>query len=343
MGYDGKPTSSECPYCDTRRPCRHLILRVDLHDQCAVAGPLGDAFDARWERIVRSEGHDQWGDHQTLWEFLNAFTTAVDFDREWDFEGGPGQSVTYWDFYVKDRTRLAEARSYLNSDQMKRPGLGPSIPIVPGIDIEYRPASYQADLSPVAAITQNILGENRRQLVTDFVEGRVDPRQGPIDECLLDDQVDDTTRRGLGRVDPSFLGGEYLPGYRAGEFEIARLVMASVTQDVLSVRARRRRGSTRYRYRIVDEYESTFELTRQTSVKPLSLRELIYLIDTATSDAMAAEHERMPEGIVWWQLHEGDETPESAAGFLRITSTVYPQLETYYAKRLRAWAEDTVK
>ena len=36
------------------------------------------------------------------------------------------------------------------------------------------------------------------------------------------------------------------------------------------------------------------------------------------------------------------EDADAAAGFLRITSTVYPQLETYYKKRLLAWAQGEV-
>ena len=218
----------------------------------------------------------------------------------------------------------------------------PEVPVIGGVNLDFRPRSYQADRDPVAAITQNILGENRRHMVADFVQGRVDPEQGSIDERLLDDLIDDDTRRGLGQVHPSFMGGEYLPRYRGMEFEIARLVMDSVTQDVISIRARRRHGGTRYRYRIVDEYESSFELTRQSSTRPLSLRELIHLIDTASSEMMATEHERMPEGIIWWQVHEYGEDADAAAGFLCITSTVYPQLETYYRKRLRAWVDGEV-
>ena len=87
-----------------------------------------------------------------------------------------------------------------------------------------------------------------------------------------------------------------------------------------------------------DEYESTFELTRQTSVRPISLRELIHLIDTATSEQLTTRHELLPEGIIWWQVHEFGEPPEVAARFVRISSAVYPELEEYYAERLLAWA-----
>jgi hypothetical protein len=58
------------------------------------------------------------------------------------------------------------------------------------------------------------------------------------------------------------MGGEYLPDYEQGEVEIARLVLASTTQDVYSVRARWV-GSV-LRYHIVDEYETDWYLTRET-------------------------------------------------------------------------------
>ena len=54
-------------------------------------------------------------------------------------------------------------------------------------------------------------------------------------------------------------------------------------------------------------------MTRQCTVRPLSLRELIHLIDTATTDSMELRHERFPEGIVWWQVHEAGADPVRAA------------------------------
>ena len=41
-------------------------------------------------------------------------------------------------------------------------------------------------------------------------------------------------------------------------------------------------------------------------------------------------------------MHEYGEDADVAAWFLRITSTVYPQLEAYYRKRLRAWVDGEV-
>ena len=48
------------------------------------------------------------------------------------------------------------------------------------------------------------------------------------------------------------MGGEYLPDLKQDEVEIARITIASTTQDVTSVFVRR--GKRRTYYRVVDEY-----------------------------------------------------------------------------------------
>lgn len=209
---------------------------------------------------------------------------------------------------------------------------------VDAIDLDFRPTSYAADAGPVAAIVQNITGENRRTLVAGALGTRGAADAGPIPDALLADIVPDDLRAGLGRHHPTWLGGEYLPRYDVGEFEIARLVLRSTTQDVFSLRARRRTPRARYRYRMVDEYESTFDLPRLTSLRPLTLREVIALIDGITSDNVDTRDQPFPEGFVWWQLHEYGETVEEAVQFVRVRSEVYPQLEGYYERRILAWA-----
>ena len=78
-----------------------------------------------------------------------------------------------------------------------------------------------------------------------------------------------------------FMGGEYLPDLLPDEVEIARATLKSTTMDVISVRAR----PTKHRiiYRIVDEYydENLFHyhLIQKTSIRPLTMRQLIALID----------------------------------------------------------------
>ena len=70
------------------------------------------------------------------------------------------------------------------------------------------------------------------------------------------------------------MGGEYLPDHGEGEVEIARITIASTTQDVTCVYARQ--VGQRIHYRVVDEYEGDTLGGRahRTSSHPLSLQQL---------------------------------------------------------------------
>jgi hypothetical protein len=77
--------------------------------------------------------------------------------------------------------------------------------------------------------------------------------------ALAADELSDEDREGLGAIHPSFMGGEYLPGYRREEVEIVRIELDSVTSDVISLRARPI-GRTRPQiaYSLVDEYQTEY-------------------------------------------------------------------------------------
>ena len=198
-------------------------------------------------------------------------------------------------------------------------------PSEPKFDLDYRPASYTDAADPVAAVLQNVKGHVRRQMIRDFVSGTAPARLGEIDPALLTPAVDEPTRVRLGQVHPSWMGGEYLPDYGKGEIEIARIVLASVTQDVFSIRAKAtKRG---YRYRMVDEYDSTFDIRPRTSRRPLTMRRLIALIDGAESDELEMD------GDLIHTLQTGAEGLPDAAGFVTVESDVYPQLGAWYAWR----------
>jgi hypothetical protein len=77
-----------------------------------------------------------------------------------------------------------------------------------------------------------------------------------------------------------------LAEYEEGEVEIARLVLASVTQTCKAF-GTRWVGNT-LRYRIVDEYETDWYLPRAKSERPLSMGELIELIDGPLSRTTSA-------------------------------------------------------
>src|SRR6202521_1233005 len=107
------------------------------------------------------------------------------------------------------------------------------VPDVPGIDLDYRPRDYFWAAGLKIPLLSGIAGETRRQLVRELVEaGR--PVPDGLDAAVLDEEM----RQAWGRVHPSHMGGEFLPPLRNGEVEIARISLASVTADQISVRAR---------------------------------------------------------------------------------------------------------
>ena len=151
------------------------------------------------------------------------------------------------------------------------------LPEVAGIDLEFRPCDYfwAADLK--IPLLSGIGGETRRQLVGELVT-RGHPIPAGLDAPVLDEKA----RQGWGRIHPSNMGGEFLPALRRDEVEIARISLASVTADQISVRARR--SGKRIAYCVVDEYGSeiaTYICRPASSVSPLSLRRLIGLMESA--------------------------------------------------------------
>src|SRR5215469_10261360 len=104
------------------------------------------------------------------------------------------------------------------------------------IDYQFRPESYWgAANNPLEAALRNVTGRNRREMIRDYYKaGKLEE----LNEHLLADTLTEGTRRSLGRIHPSFMGGEYLPNYRRSEVEIARIELESTTSDVISLRAR---------------------------------------------------------------------------------------------------------
>jgi hypothetical protein len=107
-----------------------------------------------------------------------------------------------------------------------------------GFDYMYRPESYFANLDAETLVVGSILGEERRKDVRRrLASGEADPLVR--EEWLTESKLEPSTRLLLGGIHPAFMGGEYLPQFGQNEIEIARIVLASVTQDVISIRARR--------------------------------------------------------------------------------------------------------
>ena len=204
------------------------------------------------------------------------------------------------------------------------------VPEVPGIDLAYRPRSYfwAADLK--VPLPSSIAGETRRQLVRALLE-RGAPSPDGLDAAVLDPAM----RAAWGAMHPSNMGGEYLPPLRKGEVEIARISLQSVTADQISVRARRVRE--RIRYRVVDEYSetSTYVCSPASSNSPLSLGELIALMEGASEGG----------SIIFpiLAMNSRHSTPAELATFITVTSDFYPDLGPYYRARTDAWLEERAR
>ena len=198
-------------------------------------------------------------------------------------------------------------------------------------DLTFRPASYWDADALLRTPLANVKGTLRRQAIRDAD----DPE---LLGHLLNDPSDDE-RQALGRLHPAFMGGEYLPDAEEGEVEIARVELRSVTGDVFSVRARPE--GSHIRYRIVDEYGSAFEFEPDASEAPLTLGQLVALLDTASDPEWDGVREPgLLEGFWQAQIDYGGNAPEEAVRFATVTSELSPMLADYYLARARAWVAE---
>ena len=196
-----------------------------------------------------------------------------------------------------------------------------------GFDYAYRPTSYFRNLDPQALVVASILGEERRK----DVQMRL-AAGGSLEgeDWLTESKLDDSTRQVIGSLHPSMMGGEYLPSFGEEEIEIARIVLASVTQDVISIRAKRTKKCIRYR--VVDEYESEFNLNRKSSANPLTLKELIRLIDGSYQEG-SDDQGGLVFSIISMNIDGGSDS-EGMRHFISVESAFYPMLGSYYASAI---------
>ena len=112
------------------------------------------------------------------------------------------------------------------------------------------------------------------------------------------------------------------------------VLLASVTMDVFSIRARLSGG--RYHYSIQDEYETEFVVSPRTSRRPLTLRALIGLIDSADGHEVDFQGRSLVE-VWWWQQWEYGYSPQECTDFAWVESEQYPELAAVYEERARQW------
>lgn len=203
----------------------------------------------------------------------------------------------------------------------------------PDIDYGYRPSSYWEDETPAQAILKNVKGDFRRE------EIRKALAKGELEEIpqeILRDTISDNLRKATGRIHPRFMGGEYLPDYREDEVEIARISLASTTNDIISIRARRGRTGL-IRYSIADEYNGdfTYALSRKTSRQPLTLRQLVSFLENSSQNEVPGDLITGYNDLNNEWLDDRD----SLRHFTRISSEFYPQLSAHCEHAFDDWVE----
>ena len=139
------------------------------------------------------------------------------------------------------------------------------------ININYRPKSYFT-LKELGVAIDEIKGAERRKQYNHMLVEGVD---GILIPLPYKPKLSDEERRRLGGIHPAFMGGEYLPDQEIGEVEVARITIASTTQDVTCVYVRQSAGQLHFR--IVDEYNgSTLDGPDELiSENPITLGELM--------------------------------------------------------------------
>jgi len=114
--------------------------------------------------------------------------------------------------------------------------------------------------------------------------------------------------------------------------EIARIELESTTADVISIRAAR--DPKGIRYRIVDEYETDFQLPFGTSRHSLTLKRLIRFIErTGVPD--------LPDGlaIAYNNMNTQSCTRAELRHFTTISSQFYPQLCDHFEHVFERWSK----
>ena len=184
------------------------------------------------------------------------------------------------------------------------------IPVVRGVDLAFRPATYWAHLDAGTATMPTPDGEH---------------------------------------------GRPPLPPLVNGEVEIARVACRHGAPNVYSVRAVRGADGICIEYRVVDQRQSTLTLACESSKAPLTLAQLVHLLDHVT----ARDHHFLGKGLVMGTFIKGDNRPFVTVTdhhflgkglvmgtfikrpFVTVRSEQYPKLAQYYQRRMRRWADRT--
>jgi hypothetical protein len=199
-----------------------------------------------------------------------------------------------------------------------------------GFDLDFRPRSYFWPMAADKHVLGRISGTRRRQMAAELLAGGRDPSEV---EHLADNVLPDHQRDGLMAIHPSLSGGEYLPPLGKDEVEIVRVnLVGSVLGDVISVRARRSEGGIAYS--IADEHEMEYRPGVPRSEQPLTMRELIDLLETSEP--------ALGIGFLEGSLEAGLDL-DDLEYFMRVESLFYPKLEEWYEEQTEQWLAEKAR
>src|SRR6266852_9957223 len=154
------------------------------------------------------------------------------------------------------------------------------------------------------------------------------PGDGVVEEQAPTASVAWRTRR-TPLLDPTV---DFLPKSEGGEVEIACVLLDSVTADIVSIRAQRQ--GKRIVYSVVDEYNTPFRFQPRRSTRPLSMGELIGLIDGATGH-LDGDRQGLTSAYRSYNLDTC--AAERLVDFAIVMSDYYPELRAYYAEEATEW------
>ena len=200
------------------------------------------------------------------------------------------------------------------------------------IDLQYRPSTYWPESENRKQRLTHIHGKVRRDITRHALESGGIRELNSFEPELSAESLSEQDRRAWGAVHPSMMGGEYLPQYENSEVEIACISLKSTTSDQISIRAWSQDGDIGYR--VVDEYETEYQLPIESSREPLNLKELITLLDETNHS-----FNESGSGLIryHWECDPQFTDPEEAIDFVSIDSAYYPELCIYYEIEAKEW------
>ena len=201
-------------------------------------------------------------------------------------------------------------------------------------NLEYRPSQIFGPQDLKSFYQSRILGQLRGKLISDNVE------KVTVPDPLKKSSIEPNYRRVLEQIHPWMMGGEYLPDLLTDEVELCRVVLKSTTMDVTSLRIRKQKR--RYTYRVVDEYSNKFKISPKTSTRPITMREVIQIIDQC-SIFDENDDELEFQGLVEPQiihLKDYGYSKEETLDFVTVESQFYPELYEYYEYQKNFWFDN---